>query len=154
MTNTQQLLDNARQLCQPPTWYRLAKNTGIHNAQISRCISQGKTLDNKSVWKLSKFLGQNFEQVLSLVELDRSTRPADRAFWERIAPRILPSFVAALLAAAVFTPGRAKSATEEAGQTRQVWQDAGNCQLTGPSLCELAWRWIQALFKPFAALAR
>lgn len=100
MNNTQQLLDRAREMCQPPTWYRLAKCTGIRQQQISRCVAQGKTLDNKSVWKLAKFIGQPLGDVLALVELDRAKKPSDRNFWEHVAPRILPSLVIAVLAAA------------------------------------------------------
>lgn len=107
MNNTQALLDKARELCTPPTWYRLAKSTGISHQQISRAIASGKTLDNKSVWKLAKFIGQDFEEVLSLVELDRAKKEKDREFWERIAPRVLPSLVVGLLAAATLRPSTA-----------------------------------------------
>lgn len=127
MNNTQALLDKARELCSPPTWYRLSKATGIPQPQVSRCIAQGKTLDNKSVWKLAKFIGQDFEQVLSLVEIDRAKKEKDREFWERIAPRVLPSLVVGLLAAAGLRPHTAQANSFVQRQSEEVLQgEPGN----------------------------
>lgn len=122
MNNTQALLDKARELCSPPTWYRLAKASGISQPQISRAVATGKTLDNKSVWKLAKFIGQDFEQVLSLVELDRAKKEKDREFWERIAPRVLPSLVVGLLAAAGLRPHTAQAESFVQRKSEEVLQ--------------------------------
>lgn len=109
MTNTQLFLDKARQMCQPPTWYRLAKTLELNHATITRCNRRGGTLDNAAVIKLAKFLGQPLDQLLPLIELDRAKTEKQRNFWERYAPRVLPpvAFAAAL---AVSGSGRANAA--------------------------------------------
>jgi hypothetical protein len=102
-TNTQALLERARKLCEPPTDYRLAKTVGLSHTTISNCRLHGGTLDNAGTFRLAKFLGQNFQDVLALIELDRAKTEKQRAFWESVAPRILPSLVIGLLAAGLAT---------------------------------------------------
>lgn len=99
-TNTNALLDKARDLCSPPTDYRLAKVLGISNSTISRCRQRGGTLDNEAAARLAAFLEQDFKTVVSLIELDRAKSPKSREFWEKLAPRMVPSLVIGLLAAA------------------------------------------------------
>lgn len=99
-TNTNALLDKARDLCDPATDYRLAKELGIDPSTIARCRRRNGTLDNKGVHALARFLEQPFEEVLALIELDREKEPKRRAYWEKVAPRLVPSLVIGLLAAA------------------------------------------------------
>lgn len=100
MSNTCALLDKARELCQPPTDYRLARTLGISQTTIARCRHRGGTLDNKAVHALAKFLHQDFQEILALVELDRAKTPETKAFWEKLAPRVVPTLVIGLLASA------------------------------------------------------
>lgn len=102
MTHTQQLLDKARDLCLPPTDYRLAQILDIDPSTIYRCRNRGGTLDNKAVHALAHFLQQDFESVLALIELDREKKPDRRAYWEKVAPRVVPSLVIGILATAGF----------------------------------------------------
>lgn len=43
------LLERARALCEPRTWYQLSKQTGIAETTISRCRRRGGTLDDKTL---------------------------------------------------------------------------------------------------------
>lgn len=99
MTNTNALLDKARELCSPPTDYQLAKRLEISTATLARCRRRNGTLDNQATLKLAQFLQQDFKSVLALVELDRAKTDKQRNFWERVAPRLVPSFVVGALAA-------------------------------------------------------
>lgn len=110
MSNTNALLDKARDLCKPATDYRLAKTLEISPTTISRCRRHGGTLDNEAVLKLAAFLGQDFKSVLALVELDRAKTSRARDFWDRVAPRVFPSLVVGAVAAGglgVSSPSRA-----------------------------------------------
>src|SRR5665213_618212 len=100
MTNTQRMLDRARETCLPKTWYRLSKQLDIDSTTIYRCVHRGGTLDNAAALKLAAILEQPFVEVLSLIELDRAKTPKTKAFWENVAPRVLPSLVVAVLATA------------------------------------------------------
>lgn len=99
MSNTNALLDKARDLCVPPTDYRLSKMLGISSSTIARCRRRNGTLDNQGVYVLAKFLQQDFEHVLALVEIDRAKNEDQRAFWENIAPRLVSSLVIGVFAA-------------------------------------------------------
>lgn len=99
MTNTNALLDKARELCKPATDYRLAKTLDISDSTVARCRKRGGTLDNEATLKLATFLQQDFKQILALVELDRARTEKTKRFWERIAPRVLPSLVIGAVAA-------------------------------------------------------
>lgn len=107
MTNTIALLDKARELCSPPTDYRLAKTLEISPTTISRCRKHGGTLDNEATLKLAKFLQQDFTSILALVELDRAKTEKTKQFWDRLAPRLVPSLVIGLLATATPEVSRA-----------------------------------------------
>lgn len=106
-THTQELLDKARSLCSPPTDYELAKRLGISKQTISRCRRHAGTLDNEGMVRLARFLEQDIETIMPLIELDRVKDDKSRAFWEKLAPRLVPSLVIGLLAAAA--PGRSEA---------------------------------------------
>jgi hypothetical protein len=99
MTNTQALLERARQRCEPQTWYELAKRTGIAETTISRCMRRGGTLDNEGAFRLAEFLGIQHDESVALIETDRAKTPDKKTFWERYLPRLLPATIAALAVA-------------------------------------------------------
>ena len=115
MSNTIALLDKAKDLCEPATDYRLSKRLGISHATVSRCRNRGGTLDNRAVRELALFLGQPFEDVLALIELDRAKTPKARAYWERVAPRLGAPLVVALVAALTLTYNEARAASRNVG---------------------------------------
>ncbi len=97
-TNTQSLLERARQLCEPPTWYQLAKRTGIKATTISRCMVQSKTLGDLNAYKLAKLLQMDPKDVMAYMAEDRAQDEATRTFWTHQLPRLLPSIAIAVTA--------------------------------------------------------
>lgn len=96
-TNTVALLERARGMCDPPTWYQLAKQTGIKETTISRCRLHDKTLGDINAWKLAKFLGMDAKDVMAYMAEDRAQDQQTREFWERQLPRVLPAIAIALV---------------------------------------------------------
>lgn len=140
MTHTIQLLDKARDLCSPPTDYQLAKVLGLSRQTISRCRNHGGTLDNKAVRDLARFLEQPFETVLALVELDREKDPQRRSYWEKVAPRVVPSLVVGLVAAALW---RLSPELGDGSQIALTWAFIGAtpytfCEVWAALLCAAA----------------
>lgn len=70
--NTLKLLQKARALCTPPTWYRLSKATGIAETTISRCRKRGGTLGEGSARRTAALLQVPFAEVLAMVADDRA----------------------------------------------------------------------------------
>lgn len=95
-SNTIALLDRARKMCDPPTWYRLSKMTGIKHATISRVRVHGKTLGDINAWKLAKFLGMDAKDVMAYGAEDRAQDDKTRGFWEQQLPRLLSTVAIAL----------------------------------------------------------
>lgn len=91
MTNTQALLDKAKQLCSPQSWYQLSKRTGIAHTTISRCVRRGGTLDNEGAERLADFLGMDALTIIRYMEEDRAKGEEQREFWRRKLPRLLPT---------------------------------------------------------------
>jgi len=112
MNNTMRLLERARSLCDPPTYYRLAKVTGISTPTLSRVKTHGKTLDNRAAFALAKHLGMSAADVIAYLEEDRAPTPELREFWRHQLPRLLPAvtITAALIAA---TPSRTEAAAAQ-----------------------------------------
>jgi hypothetical protein len=94
--NTIALLERARAMCDPPTWYQLAKTTGIKQQTLSRCVTQDKTLGDINAVKLGKFLGMDAATVMAYMAEDRAQDAPTKAFWSAQLPRLLPSFAFAL----------------------------------------------------------
>lgn len=89
-TNTVALLDRARKMCDPPTWYQLAKRTGIKATTMSRCRLHGKTLGDINAWKLAQLIGMDAKDVMAYMAEDRAQDEKTKTFWERQLPRLLP----------------------------------------------------------------
>jgi hypothetical protein len=95
-SNTAALLERARGICDPPTWYRLSKNTGIKAATLSRCMVQGKTLGDINAWKLARFLGMEAKDVMAYMAEDRAQDEPTKRFWGSQLPRLLSAAAIAL----------------------------------------------------------
>src|SRR6266404_9399035 len=93
--NVVALLDRARLLCSPPTWYRLAKQTGIAQTTISRCRRRRGTLSDENAIKLGQLIGMDAATVIAYMAEDRATTPATRRFWRDQLPRLLPALAIA-----------------------------------------------------------
>lgn len=108
MRNVERLLDRARDLCNPPTDYELAKRLDIHKQSISRVRRQGGNLDNYAAFRLAQMLNMDAATVVSYLEEDRAPMRR-REFWRRQLPRLL---AAAGLAGtlATGTPHRSEAA--------------------------------------------
>jgi hypothetical protein len=78
-------------MCDPPTWYQLAKVTGIKHQTLSRCVTQHKTLGDINAVKLGKFLGMDAATVMAYMAEDRAQDAPTKAFWSAQLPRLLPS---------------------------------------------------------------
>jgi hypothetical protein len=89
MTNTLALLERARALCDPPSWWELHKRTGIAQPTISRCVKHGGTLDNRGAFALAQLLDMAPAVVVAYCEEDRAKTDEQRAFWRRFLPRLL-----------------------------------------------------------------
>ena len=76
--NTLALLERARKLCEPQTWYQVSKRTGIKEATISRCRLHRKTLSNINAYKLAKLVGLDPKDVMAYMEEDRAKDDATR----------------------------------------------------------------------------
>jgi len=94
--NTTALLERARAMCDPPTWYQLAKATGIKHQTLSRCITQHKTLGDINAVKLGKFLGMEAATVMAYMAEDRAQDAPTKKFWSDQLPRLLPSIAFAV----------------------------------------------------------
>lgn len=84
------ILDKAREMCAPPTWYALAKRLHVQNSTLTRCRLHGGTLDNEASYRLAELLGQEPMDVIRIMEYERARDPEKRAFWEKQLPRVLP----------------------------------------------------------------
>jgi hypothetical protein len=89
-TNTVALLERARKMCDPPTWYQLAKRTGIKATTMSRCRLHGKTLGDINAWKLAQLIGMDAKDVMAYMAEDRAQDQKTKTFWEHQLPRLLP----------------------------------------------------------------
>ena len=94
--NTRALLERARLLCEPPTWYQLAKRTGIKQQTISRCIAQEKTLGDVNAYKLAKLLEMEVKDVMAYMAEDRAQDADTKTFWTHQLPRLVPSIAIAV----------------------------------------------------------
>jgi hypothetical protein len=84
------LIDKARSLCSPPTYYRLAKQLKIGHQTLSRVRNRGGTLDNEAATRLAELLGQAPMDVIAIMEAERAKTPEKKAFWENRLPRVMP----------------------------------------------------------------
>lgn len=100
MNDTLALLERARARCNPPTWYRLAKELGVSTARMSNWTRGVHHPDIAAAWKIADFLGEDRTDVLAVImaETHRGAPQAD--FWERLTPRVLPAALVALTLAA------------------------------------------------------
>ena len=96
--NVTALLERARKLCDPPTWYQLAKRTGIADTTISRCMRRGGTLGDINAYKLAEILGMDAKDVMAYMAEDRAQDERTKEFWRHQLPRLLPSFAIAVAA--------------------------------------------------------
>ena len=96
--NTLALLERARKLCDPPTWYQLGKRTGIKEQTISRCRLHGKTLGDINAYKLAKLLQMDTKDVMAYMAEDRAQDEITKSFWTDQLPRLLPSIAIAATA--------------------------------------------------------
>jgi len=95
MSNTERLLDRARDLCIPPTDYALAKRLGVHQQVISRVRCKGGGVDNYTAFRLAQLLSMEPATVVAYIEEDRA--PAHRReFWRHQLPRLLSAAALAL----------------------------------------------------------
>lgn len=94
--NTVALLERARALCEPPTWYQVGKLTGIKHQTLSRVHVHGKTLGDVNAWKLAKFLGMDPKEVMAYMAEDRAQDEPTKEFWTRQLPRLLSAAAIAL----------------------------------------------------------
>jgi ABC-type Fe3+ transport system permease subunit len=94
MTNTEKLLDKARRLCKPDTWYALAKRLGISQQRLSNCRTRHATLNNEAAFKLAALLRMPVADVIAYMEEDRAKAADDEeraTFWSHQLPRVLPA---------------------------------------------------------------
>jgi hypothetical protein len=96
--NTRALLERARLLCDPPTWYQLAQRTGIKHQTLSRCVAHDKTLGDVNAYKLAKILQMDPKDVMAYMAEDRAQDEVTRTFWSHQLPRLLPSIAIAVTA--------------------------------------------------------
>jgi hypothetical protein len=92
------LLERARTLCDPPSWYQLAKRTDIAEATLTRCRRHNGTLGDINAVKLAKFLGMDPATVMAYMAEDRAQDDETRQFWTAQLPRLLPSVALASVA--------------------------------------------------------
>lgn len=97
-TNTEKLLDRARELCAPPTDYQLAKRLGISTSRLSNYRNRRSTPDNEVGFKIAKMLGIPTPEVIAYFEEDKTTDPKKLEFWRSQLPRVLPSIAIAFAA--------------------------------------------------------
>lgn len=90
MNDIQALIDKARELVQPHSYYEVAQRLGIATQTLSRVRNRGGTLDNEAAVKLAALLGQPEIDVINLMERARAKTPEKKAFWEKRLPRSLP----------------------------------------------------------------
>jgi hypothetical protein len=83
-------------MCDPPTWYRLAKSTGIKATTLSRCHLHGKTLGDINAWKLATFVGMDAKDVMAYMAEDRAQDEPTKRFWGSQLPRLLSAVAIAL----------------------------------------------------------
>jgi hypothetical protein len=114
MKNTLALLERARLQCDPPTWYQVAKRTGIATQTLSRCLNRNGSLDNKGAFALAQLLDMQPADVIAYLEEDRAKNDESREFWRRFLPRLLPA--AGLALGLITTPAPSAPA---AGNQRQ-----------------------------------
>lgn len=84
------MLDKAREMCSPASWYELAKRLHVKNSTLTRCRLHGGTLDNEAAYRLAQLLGQDPLDVIRVMEYERARDPDKRAFWEKQLPRLVP----------------------------------------------------------------
>jgi hypothetical protein len=90
MNDIQTLIDKARQIVQPHSYYEVARRLGIATQTLSRVRNRGGTLDNEAAVKLAALLGQPELDVIALMERERAKTPEKKAFWESRLPRGMP----------------------------------------------------------------
>lgn len=112
--NTEALLERARLMCNPPTWYQLAKRTGIKATTLSRCMVQHKTLGDINAWKLARFLGMDPKEIMAYMAEDRAQDEPTKTFWGGQLPRL---FSSAAIAAALILGAAGGALADERGST-------------------------------------
>jgi hypothetical protein len=115
--NVELLLERALKLCDPQTWYQLAKRTGIAETTLSRCRRRGGTLGDINAWKLAKLLGMNAQDVMAYMAEDRAHDQPTREYWKQQLPRLLPSIAIATAGLTLAAVGGTLIAGTEGGKT-------------------------------------
>lgn len=115
--NTTALLERARAMCDPPTWYQLAKRTGIKHQTLSRVITQHKTLGDINAWKLAHFLGMDPKDVMAYMAEDRAQDEGTKQYWGAQLPRLLSTFAIALALGSTAIGGPLNVETQSLGSS-------------------------------------
>lgn len=121
------LLERARALCEPRTWYQLSKQTGIAETTISRCRRRGGTLMTKRL-KLATFLRMDAPTVMAYMAEDRARDAETKEFWRHKLPRLLPSV--AIASAGLWALGGALTDGAQSATTQLI-------DTTRYTLCEV-----------------
>lgn len=79
--------------------YKLAPLIGVTEQAISKWRNGHSYPDTGNVYKLADFLGKNRADVLSTVMAEKHADHPQGDFWDRLAPRVLPATITALVVA-------------------------------------------------------
>lgn len=154
MLTTRDLLAAVRDAQAIPSNYRLARLLDVPEKTVQRWNSGKHTPDDAMTVRLAELAGLDPAEVLTSIYAQRTTEPALRELWHKIADRMHAAGVAAL--AVILSlwigggpDGAAMAATPGAVNGAQVCVTA----LTVYTLARLA-DWIRQAFRPqFGALA-
>jgi hypothetical protein len=114
------LLERARSMVNPPTWYQLSKRTGIADTTISRCMRRGGTLGDINAVKLGKLLGMDAATVIAYMAADRAKDEPTKQFWSAQLPRLLPSIAIATAGIGALAAGISLIDGQHQGLTPQL----------------------------------
>jgi hypothetical protein len=98
MTTPNKLLDLAREACDPPTWYRLAKELQATSAELATWRRRGGAYDDEAACEIARLLKMPLVQVIAIREAARTNNEAKRARWKERIRRVALMYASALLA--------------------------------------------------------
>jgi transcriptional regulator with XRE-family HTH domain len=85
MKTTRELLEAARLLCEPPTYYRLAKVLGVSRQAMTKYRQGAGTFEDAVALRVAELLGLDAGYLLACMSAERESRPAVRQVWEKVA---------------------------------------------------------------------
>lgn len=83
-----QVMERAREACEPPSWYQLAKRLGVSTATIKQWRDRDGAFDDEAAWNIAEILNEDPARIIAIREAAREKNAERRERWKMRLKRI------------------------------------------------------------------